>query len=86
MFGGTSHNKLLVLPKKSLNIISLNKKIKPEEEKRSCLIRSFLLLQHSGNQTYLEHVQSYINITRTGSNILYQKIAKYHNRDGNSIT
>ena len=59
------------------------------EKKRSWLIRSFLLLQHSRNQpvqTYLDHIQSYINITRTGSNISCQKIAKQHNRDENSVT
>ena len=37
-------------------------------------------------QTYLDHIQSYINITWTGSNISYQKIAKQHNRDENRIT
>ena len=46
-------------------------------------------MQHSRNQpvqTYLDHIQSYINITRTGSNISYENIAKQHNRDENSIT
>ena len=52
--------------------------------------RSFLLLQHGGNQqveTYLEHIfkhiRSYINIYWTGSSISYQKISKQRNRDEN---
>ena len=34
-------------------------------------------------KSYLEHIQSYINITRTGLYTLYQKIAKQHNQDEN---